>query len=92
MTIRELTRGAQKIGNTKPGLKLQNWFANDVMHRFDHRILAFETRAARGWGILMGDGDGFGLTLPSADAQIAAIARVNRLSIATTREYISLDS
>ena len=56
-------------------LKLQNWFAYDVMHQFDHRILAFDTRAARGWEILIGDGDRLGLTLPSADAQIAAIAR-----------------
>ena len=62
------------------------------MHQFDHRILAFDARAGRGWGILMGDGDRLDLTLLSADAQIAAIARVNRLSIATTHEYISLDS
>ena len=83
MTIGELTRGAQKIGNTKRGLRLQNWIAQDVMHQFDHRILAFDTKAAIDWGILMGDGDRLGLALPAADAQIAAIARVNRLSIAT---------
>ena len=83
MTIGELTRGAQKTGNNKRGLRLQNWIAHDVMHQFDHRILAFDTRAAIDWGILMGDGDRLGLTLLAADAQIAAVARVNQLSIAT---------
>ena len=83
MTIGALTRGAQKIGNNKRGLRLQNWIAHDVMHQFDHRILAFDTKAAIDWGFLMGDGDRLGLTMPAADAQIAAVARVNRLSIAT---------
>lgn len=83
MTIGELTRGAHKISDRKRGLKLQNWIAHDVMHQFNHRILAFDTKAARDWGILMGDGDRQGLVLPAADAQIAAIARVNQLSIAT---------
>ena len=83
MTIGELTRGAQKIGNTKRGLELQHWIAHDVMQQFNHRILAFDTKAARDWGILMGDGDRHGLSLPAADTQIAAIARVNQLSIAT---------
>lgn len=83
ITIGELTRGAQKIGNTERGLKLQNWIAHEIMHQFNHRILAFDTKAARVWGSMMGDSDRRGATLPAADAQIAAIAHVNQLSIAT---------
>lgn len=89
ITIGELTRGALKIGNTTRGVKLQNWIEHDVMYQFNHRILAFDTKAARDWGALMGASDKQGVILPAADAQIASIARVNQLSIATrnTRDF-----
>ena len=51
MTIGELTRGAQKIGNTKRELELQHWISYDIMQQFNHRILAFDTKAARDWGL-----------------------------------------
>ena len=44
---------------------------------------AFDAAAAGIWGELMGAGDAAGRQLPIIDAQIAAIALVNGLSVVT---------
>jgi len=81
MTIAELMRGAHKLTDAVRKQFFLDWIDNTVIVQFDRRILSFDNAAAREWGLLMGLNDARGETLPSADAQIAAIARVNQLHI-----------
>ena len=81
MTIGELLRGANKLADETRKLQLVDWIDNTVIPQFHGRILSFDTHAAREWGELMGSNDAKGKTLPSMDAQIAAIARVNQLRV-----------
>lgn len=83
MTIGELMRSASKIGNTRRGKTLLKWVEIDLTTQFSQRILPFDGTAAAEWGRVMGESDRLGKSLPFADAQIAAIARVHQLTIVT---------
>jgi len=83
MTIGELMRGARKLGDTRRGATLQQWVKQDIVLQFKQRIIAFDLHAALQWGIIMGESDAEGGTLPAADAQIAAVAIVNKLTVVT---------
>ena len=83
MTIGELMRGACKIKEEPRRTTYERWIENDLSDQFEGRILAFDDKAARTWGRLMGDGDRKGLTPAAADAQIAAIAIDHGLVLVT---------
>jgi predicted nucleic acid-binding protein len=56
----------------------------DVVNRFgEQRILAFDTRAARCFAVLVARARAAGLAIGVADGQIAAIAVVHGFSVAT---------
>lgn len=83
MTIGELMRGASKLGDTRRGARLKQWVKQDIVLQFKQRIVAFDEPAALQWGAMMGENDAMGETLPAADAQIAAVAIVNKLTVVT---------
>lgn len=83
MTFGELIRGTEKVADTDKGRRLRHWVEEELSEQFAGRILTFDLRAARRWGSLMGTNDRSGETLPAADAQIAAIALVHGLTLAT---------
>jgi predicted nucleic acid-binding protein len=82
-TIGELVRGARKIKENDRRARLERWIENDLADQFDGRILPFDDAAAVLWGRLMGDGDRKGQTPAAADAQIAAVALQNELTLVT---------
>jgi predicted nucleic acid-binding protein len=83
MTIGELMRGASRLGDTQRGIRLRRWIYQGIATQFENRILDFDQRSALRWGDMMGTGDRKGSSLPSADAQIASVAIVNRLTVVT---------
>lgn len=83
MTISELMRGASKLGGTQRGTRLKRWISQDIATQFENRILDFDQRSVLCWGEMMGTDDRAGSSLPSADAQIASVALVNKLTVVT---------
>lgn len=74
LTVGELQRGACKLGDTRRGAAILHWIDTLVSVQFADRVLPFDLRCAMRWGRMMGEHDANGLTLPTADAQIAATA------------------
>ncbi|MCG6870411.1 MAG: hypothetical protein LJE91_17260 [Gammaproteobacteria bacterium] len=54
---------------------------------FDQRVLAYDESAARIYGDLIGGHKELGLLMSVPDGQIAAIARRDRLSVATPNVF-----
>lgn len=87
-----LARGACTLREENRRARFQAWIETELTHQFAGRILPFDAMAAITWGRLMGDGDRARFTPSAADAQIAAIAIVNGLTLATrnTRDFDGL--
>jgi len=92
-TIGELVRGARKVREKVRRERFEEWIEKDLTGQFQGRILPFDGPAAILWGRLMGDGDRRGGTPAAADAQIAAVAIHNGLTLVTgnTRDFAHFD-
>ena len=83
ITIGEITYGLRILPDGKRRSGLRERFERFVGLAFDRRVLAYDESAARIYGELMGDRKELGLPMSVPDGQIAAIARVNHLVVAT---------
>ena len=83
ITIGEIAYGLRILPDGKRRSGLRERFERFVALAFDQRVLAYDDSAARIYGELMGDRKEFGLPMSVPDGQIAAIARLNHLAIAT---------
>jgi len=83
VTIGEITHGLRILPDGKRRSGLRERFERFVVLAFDQRVLAYEESAARVYGELMGDRKELGLSMSVPDGQIAAIARLNHLAVAT---------
>ena len=83
VTIGEITYGLHILpdGTRRSGLRER--FERFVALAFDQRVLAYDEFTARVYGELMGERKELGLSMSIADGQIAAIARLNHLVVAT---------
>ena len=83
ITIGEITYGLRILPDGKRRSGLRERFERFVGLAFDRRVLAYDESAARIYGELMGDRKEPGLPMSVPDGQIAAIACVNHLVVAT---------
>ena len=83
ITIGEISYGLRILPDGKRRSGLRERFERFVALAFDQRVLAYDESAARIYGDLMGDRKELGLPMSVPDGQIAAIARVNHLAVAT---------
>ena len=83
ITIGEISYGLRILPDGKRRSGLHERFERFVALAFDQRVLAYDESAARIYGDLMGDRKELGLPMSVADGQIAAIARLNHLAVAT---------
>jgi len=83
VTIGEIAYGLRILPDGKRRSGLRERFERFVLLAFDQRVLAYDESAARVYGELMGDRREFGLPMSVPDGQIAAIARLNHLAVAT---------
>jgi len=84
--LAELFRGAHRHPDKARRTKLIAWISEDLRTQFEGRILSFGDAAAQAWGRIMGEGDRAGTRRSAFDAQIAAIAHVHGLTLATRNE------
>ena len=83
ITIGEIAYGLRILPDGKRRSGLRERFERFVALAFDQRVLAYDESAARIYGELMGDRKELGLPMSVPDGQIAAIARLNHLAVAT---------
>mgnify|MGYP000007621677 FL=1 len=83
ITIGEITYGLRILPDGKRRAGLRERFERFVALAFEQRVLAYDESAARIYGDLMGDRKELGLPMSAPDGQIAAIARLNHLAVAT---------
>jgi predicted nucleic acid-binding protein len=83
ITIGEVAYGLRILPDGKRRSGLRERFERFVAVAFDQRVLAYDESAARIYGELMGDRKELGLPMSVPDGQIAAIARLNHLAVAT---------
>lgn len=82
ITIGEIRRGIELLAAGKRKSSLQTWLT-DLCHRMEGRILNFNTSTAHVWGQMTARCDRNGITLPSIDGQLAAIAKRHGLTVVT---------
>ena len=83
ITIGEIAYGLRILPDGKRRSGLRERFERFIALAFDQRVLAYDESAARIYGELMGDRKELGLPMSVPDGQIAAIARLNHLAVAT---------
>ena len=83
VTIGEITYGLRILPDGKRRSGLRERFERFVVLAFDQRVLVYDESAARVYGELMGDRKELGLPMSVPDGQIAAIARLSHMAVAT---------
>lgn len=85
ITIGEIEKGITKILDPSGKASYEMWL-NNLIVRFDRRILPISIRVARRWGELYGTLQRAGRVLPNWDSLIAATALEYDLTIITRNE------
>ena len=88
LTLGEIQAGISKHHLKKPAEKqkrliLEDWFLEELIPRFNNRILAVDTEVVLAWGRLSGESQQRGFVIPSIDGMIAATAIVHNLTVVT---------
>ena len=83
ITLGEIEKGIAKLAESRKKMQLQAWLADELMERFNGRIVGITTDVARCWGKMLGESEKTGRSLPVVDALIAATAITNGLIVVT---------
>lgn len=87
ITIGEINKGIVKIKSSQPEKyhQLNNWL-NNLIQRFEFRILPLDQKISLEWGKLCGKSEQLGEKLPAIDSLIAATAINYQLTLVTRNE------
>lgn len=85
ISIGEIQAGISKLKIEEHQKKMvfENWLLNDLIPRFEDRILQIDVHTCFIWGQLLGEAQKRGRPLPSIDALIAASAIQHQLILVT---------
>jgi predicted nucleic acid-binding protein len=83
ITIGEIAKGIEKLPKSKRKQELHAWLAEDLLVRFDGKIIPLGTDVLLKWGILNARLESVGKMLPAMDSLIAATAVVHDLILIT---------
>lgn len=83
LTIGEIIKGIEKLPNSRRKTELHTWLKEDLLARFQGKIIPIDTDVIVEWGILTAHVESAGKPMPAMDALIAATAKVNQLALAT---------
>ncbi len=75
ITIGEIQKGVEKLPDAERKQTIQEWLHNDLLLRFQGRIVPITTGVALAWGTLTAALERNGRLLPAIDSLVAAIAR-----------------
>jgi tRNA(fMet)-specific endonuclease VapC len=86
VTIGEIKKGIERLSNSRRKSALSEWLEDDLLIRFEDKILPIDTPVMLVWGELAADLEKQGKKMPAIDSMIAAIALHGRLSLVTRNE------
>ncbi len=86
ITIGEIKRGIAKLPASRKRRDLERWLEEELLKRFQGRILAIDTEVMLIWGELVGRLEQSGRSLPAMDSLVAASARRHQLRLVTRNE------
>jgi len=92
LTIGEIEQGISKLKDDKQKRILEDWL-NEVLFRFESRILPIDSRVAAKWGALSGASLKRGSPQPVIDCLIASTAIVHDLALVTEniKDFAQID-
>ncbi len=83
ITIGEIAKGVEKLSKSKRKHELHSWLKEDLLVRFDGRVLPLDIEALMEWGVLIARLESTGITLPAIDSLIAATMLTHKLTLVT---------
>ncbi|MSP01402.1 MAG: type II toxin-antitoxin system VapC family toxin [Acetobacteraceae bacterium] len=83
VTLAELSQGVDRLPMGRRRSALDEWLENDLLHRFEGRILGIDPDVAAAWGRIMARTERRGRTPGVMDVWIAAIAETRGLTLVT---------
>jgi len=83
VTLAELRFGIERLSDGQRKRRLDEWLRNDLVDRFDGRVLAVDAAIADAWGRLVARRDDIGRPIDAMDAFIAATADAYGLGLVT---------
>ncbi|MDZ4700416.1 MAG: type II toxin-antitoxin system VapC family toxin [Rhodothermales bacterium] len=83
ITLGELQKGIARLADSERKRQLELWLFDDLLYRFQSRILLLDIQSSITWGELVGRLSVEGRTLPAIDSLIAAIALQHRCTLVT---------
>jgi predicted nucleic acid-binding protein len=86
ITIGEIRKGIAKLADSTRKLELQEWLSDQLLSRFDNRIVAIDTGVMLDWGQLVGNLERLGKPMPLMDSLIAAIVLHGDFVLVTRNE------
>ncbi len=83
VTLAQLRHGIDRVPASKRKARLSAWLENDLLMRFDGRILAIDVAVADACGRIVARSESAGKPIEAMDALIAATAQVHQLTVVT---------
>ncbi len=83
ITIGEIKKGIEKLPNSKRKSALTEWLEDELLVRFNGRLLPIDTDVMLVWGELAAGLEQHGCPMPAIDSLIAATALEGRLDLVT---------
>jgi len=83
LTLGEIEKGIAKLPLSLRKSNLKTWLEQDLVLRFENRILNITPEIARYWGNLQGELEKQGKPMPIIDGLIATTALVHDLTLVT---------
>ncbi len=86
ITIGEIKSGIEKLNDGHKKSKLLHWLENDLLIRFQGRIISIDTEIMLQWGVIQNRLTQIGKPLPIMDSLIGATSQVKNLLLLTRNE------
>jgi toxin FitB len=86
VTIAELRHGIERLATSRRRSRLDEWLRDELVLRFEGRVLPVGTRIAEAWGRLVAGLEAQGRPINAMDALLAATAEQHTLTLVTRNE------
>jgi toxin FitB len=83
ITIGEIIKGIEKLPDSRRKTELRNWLQDDLLARFQGKILPLDINVIVEWGALTAHAETDGMTMPAIDSLIAATVLANKMKLIT---------
>ncbi|MCB0037925.1 MAG: type II toxin-antitoxin system VapC family toxin [Anaerolineales bacterium] len=86
ITLGEIQKGVAKLPDSQRKELLERWLEEELLSRFQERILEIDLAVMRRWGKLCAQLDQVGRPMPAIDSLIAALALEHEMQLVTRNE------